>query len=123
VTSPFVVREARQSDLAFVTSSWKESFLARARALITREILRAIDRGRVLVACDKLDEDALVGFAAFGDDELHYVYVKEAFRKEGAARDLLEGQRAGAYTFRTDIGESRLKPEARGLVYKPRIIL
>jgi GNAT superfamily N-acetyltransferase len=119
----FVVREARPSDIAFVTGAWKESYLARAKAIITKEILRAVHRGHVRVACDHLDDDALVGFAAFGDDELHYAYVKEAFRKEGVARDLLSGQKASAYTFRTDIGETRLKPEAHGLVYKPRVIL
>lgn len=121
--SPFVVRDARPSDLAFVTGAWKESFLVRAKALITREIHRAIQRGHVLISCDRQDDDALIGFAAFGDDALEYAYVKSTFRETGAARDLLSGQKFSAYTFRTDIGETRLKPEAHGLVYRPRVIL
>lgn len=121
--APYRIRAMREGDLAFVKNAWLESYKARALAKITREIDKLARGAQVRVACDREDDDALFGFAATSDATLHYAYVRESLRNEGIARDLLGSEPIEAYSFRTDVGETRLKPAERGWAYRPRIIL
>ncbi len=120
---PVLIRDARPSDLAFVLNAWEQSYITRAKALIGKEIRRLVRTARCIVACDRADDDTLIGFAVVDPGLWHYVYVKDAFRGECISHKLIADAPADAYTFRTDVGESRLKPEARGLKYQPRIVL
>ena len=92
-----------------------------------REIQRIFDRilprATVKIACDPKDPDNLVGFAVFTGTELHYVYVKQDFRKLGAVRDLLAGLDIRSYTFKTLPGERRLRPATRGWAFTPRFTI
>lgn len=119
---PFDIRLARPSDFAFVKNAWLESFKARAIAKIEREIDK-LARGHVQIACDRVDDDTLLGFVAADEGVLHYAYVKESVRNAGIARALVESLPIEAYSFRTDIGERRLQPKERGWEYRPRIVL
>lgn len=120
---PFRIREARPSDRAFVSHAWTESYRARVMSKIEKEISKLVHGSRVLIACDRTDDDVLLGFAAMSDASLHYAYVKEPLRGEGIARRLLEGAHIDSYTFRTDAGISRLRPAEHGWEYRPRIVL
>lgn len=121
--SPFRIREARPSDLAFVTDAWINSYRVRLLAKIEREVRSLTRTAQVKIACHREDDDALLGFAAMSDGALHYTYVKEALRNEGIARALIESETIGAYSFTTDAGISRLRPAERGWEYRPRIQL
>ena len=133
MSSKLRIRIAKPGDMVFVIDAWKRSYEGAAavkgadrehyRIEMTRAINRLCDRAEVRVASDPLDEDTLVGFAAFtrsasGAAELHYVYVKRDFRQMGIARDLLEGVPVTAYTFRTPIWRAR-----SGWAYTPRFTL
>lgn len=123
MSRPFDLRDARPGDLAFVKNAWVESFKARLLPRIEREVDKLARGGRVRIAYDVADEDTLLGFAAFGDRELHYAYVRQSLRAAGIARALLEPETIEAFTFRTESGESRLRPAERGWEYRPRIVL
>ena len=104
------IRAGRPSDHALVVDSWKRSFegspSVRAcdrehyRTEMTRTIRRLLDRATVRVACDPDDEDTVVAWVAFTGRELHWGYVKEAFRTECKLAALLEGVTIDSYTFR-----------------------
>lgn len=121
------VRPAREGDMAFVAMSWRASFEPRFtfdrdhyRAEMDRTIGKLCARGQVIVAHDPEDDDHLVGFAVVSVDgrELHYVYVKQQFRGQGIARDMLKGFAIDSYTF--------LSPTARprkGWRFTPRFTI
>lgn len=136
----FNVRDGRESDLGFITNSWRESLYIGAPAVqqsdrehYKREMGRVFSKllptATVRVACDPSDEDTLLGFAVATGPELHYVYVrggdeKVSMRKLGVARKLIESlDGITSYTFRTLAGERRLKPRDRGWKFTPRFTI
>lgn len=95
-------RPAEEADWQFVISTWSRSYKgSRSAGLISsddwadvmhRQIRRALALPgvRALVAFDAIDPSFLYGWIA-GDASaqlVHYVYVKEAFRRAGVARGL-----------------------------------
>lgn len=122
------VRRYKDEDFAFVVDAWKRSYedapavrgcdREHYKEEMTRTIRRLVNAGTVLLACDPTDEDNLVGFAAFNGAELHYVYIKQAFRAKGVARMLLEGVLINRYTFRS----KHARPRA-GWRYMPRFTI
>jgi hypothetical protein len=98
-----MIRAADEDDLAFIVSTWSRSYKSSpAAGLIASEdwptvmhpqIRKLIDRPGVttLVACDRRDSSFLIGFACAtpAAKVLHYVYVKQPFRRAGYARQLV----------------------------------
>lgn len=103
---PFALRPMRASDESFVVSSWHRSYRdADFAAAPTRDAYydtqrRVIDQcmlsGRVDVATWPDDDDHLLGFVAHAGAVVHYVYVKEPFRRRGLGKALLEHVAQGA---------------------------
>lgn len=130
-----VYRPARDSDMPFIADSWRRSFEGSPavhganREHYRGELNRAIQSltGRkgttTTVACDREDDDVLLGFACFTGTELHYVYVRADFRQMGIARGLTEAAQIATYTFRTLIGERRMRARLRGWEFTPRFTL
>jgi GNAT superfamily N-acetyltransferase len=97
---PHVLRPMRSSDEGFVFKGWHRSYLDSdlARAPSTDAyydaqravIATCLARGTVDVACWPEDEDHLLGFVAHAGAVVHYVYVKETFRRRGLGRALVE---------------------------------
>ena len=104
-----LLRGLRPSDEGFVIKGWRESYRDAAavkgadrdhyRDEMARVIAHYCRIGLVRIACSIDDSDQLLGFAVLLPDELVYVYVKQAFRKLGIARQLLEGLTISSYTF------------------------
>lgn len=107
-----VLREARDTDTRFLVHSWLRSFEASKVALLAARdayfqgykplVEAALTRSRVLVACQKADPDAIVGWVAVepGDvPRLHYVYVKHPFRRFGIAKRLVAPLLGSAVTY------------------------
>lgn len=135
---PYRIREWKPTDdVAFVGNAWRESYyvggpgVQRAdrhdfKAEMQRMFARLLPAARILVACDREDEDTLLGFAAAHGSTLLYVYVRGGdevvnVRKQGVARDLVESLgKIDAYMFRTVAGEHRLRPRERGWKFTPR---
>jgi GNAT superfamily N-acetyltransferase len=97
------IRPYSSADTSFVMDSWLKSYrlnsfdnavvsvppsiyFAKHRNLIAS----AIDRCDVLVATPSDADDTILGWACMDREVLHYVYVKERFKRWGVASRLLE---------------------------------
>ena len=138
---PYRFRDWRPADdVAFVTDAWRASFHNGGTAAqyadrehFSAEMRRVFERllptAKVVVACDREDEDTLLGFVAATGEELHYVYVRGGsdlvnVRKQGIARELIEAiGPIRSYTFTTIAGIRRLRPRERGWKFTPRFTL
>jgi GNAT superfamily N-acetyltransferase len=131
MTGP-LIRPARETDLGFVFDTWRQSFKADSylfrmdRDLYTRLMNRHLgaivkDVATLIdVACNPDDEDTILGFAASTGPALHYVYVREALRKHGIARELLTRRPLTSYTFSTAAFVRRIRPAELGWTFAPR---
>lgn len=92
-----------EGDLNYVLSAWLRSY--KDHGDLPRRILddvyyesyepivkAIIKRSAVTILCLEDDWDVIVGFACVeGDHTVHYVQVKEAWRRMGLARALISG--------------------------------
>jgi hypothetical protein len=101
-TSKFAVRDAKELDFPFIYSTWlkglrfgndvyglieQNSYFTNFHKVI--EAILARPDTFIMVACLKDDPDTILGYSVRGaDDTLHYVHVKQAFRRFGIAREL-----------------------------------
>lgn len=91
-------RKATPEDLKIVRHSWFESYRRGGKAPSVRFdfydhgqnfiIKRALERGVTTVAYAQVAEDEVCGWANQEGDCLHYVYVKQAYRRLGIASEL-----------------------------------
>jgi len=99
----YQVRKAKSDDINFIYATWLRSYKHDSpltkytkRTLFFDEHQKLLDRLlpkiQVIVACDENDQDLIFGFLAFEPKIVHFVYVKEPFRKMGIARKLIESQ-------------------------------
>ncbi len=101
--SQWIIRPALPSDIAFIYATWLRSY--RKDSLIGANCgtdiyfqsyarimdgLLASPKVEVLIAALKEDEDIIIGYLVAEPGVLHYVFVKDAFRKLGVARSLYE---------------------------------
>ena len=94
------LRELKDSDRAFVLNSWKESYRWAPEIRwvpnhayfheMNRRVEDLLKRGNVLVACNPVDDDHIVGWCCTEGSTLHYVYVKTPIRGEGYAMGLIK---------------------------------
>lgn len=112
--SRVALRPMAPADRNFVRKSWLRSYAASAQARIAGRaywtghhdlIERLLERASVRVACSSTHAGTIVGFACVGwPSTLHYVYVREEFRRYGVARRLLADLPAGVtYSHRSDM--------------------
>jgi GNAT superfamily N-acetyltransferase len=108
---PILLRPFAASDAGLVFNSWLKSYANSAWANLIptgrlywerhHEVVdRLVRTARVVVACWEEDPDLVAGWACFQEDAqavpiLHYVYVRERFRRKRLAAALL-GQAAGS---------------------------
>ena len=94
------IRKARPDDQAYIASTWLRS-MTHGRATATdAERRAAIDKvldhniTRVLVACDPKAEHRIRGWLCYAPlivaRVVHYLYVRDGWRKQGIARALME---------------------------------
>lgn len=79
----------------------------------------------VRIACLKEDEDVIVGFSAFDERALHYVYVKDAWRSLGIGHALLPDPMPKYATHLVNdliwdrISKKRIKKLPLNLIFNP----
>ena len=97
------IRPALETDLPMIYSSWMKS---NRKSGLAADILNEIyydehrkviegcfHRGEILIACDSENESVIIGYLAASsgpDTVLHYVYVKQMFRKLKVASTLIQ---------------------------------
>ena len=95
------IRDAHPEDINFIYATWLRSYRRdsdvgrQARNLVYyKEYNKVIDHlltsSTIKVACLDDDEVVILGYAVFDRDNIHYVFVKEAFRRLGIAKRLIE---------------------------------
>lgn len=101
------IRKARYSDRPYILRTWLSSY---AKSSIAKALGQAYYRAwsgvaeaqysggqEIRVACLNSNEDIVVGFAVLDGPgeywfaQVHYVYVREAWRRKGVAKMLLGG--------------------------------
>lgn len=116
-TSTFAIRDCLESDFPFIYATWKRGFRFGNQLTswwdqddyfdhynkVTELILNRPDT-HIKVACLADDPETVLGYAIFGEPKIiHYVHVKEAFRRFGIANALLPKDITRA-TFMTPAG-------------------
>ena len=99
----YKIRLMVPSDKNFIYRSWLQSykhdspmtvFIGRDFFFkIQQKIVDTIfsrDDTKTIIACDENDEEIIFGFLVYQPKIIHYVYVKEPFRKLGIATTLLK---------------------------------
>jgi len=133
------LRLADVKDIPFLFSAWLKSYrVAKAVESIHNNIYYAehhkvlehiLQHFQVLIASDKSDDSHIYGFAVGGKIEgintIHYVYVKQTFRRLGIASALLKHFEIPQptpffYTHETPVGKSMAK-KLNG-IYHPYLI-
>ena len=103
MTLPVAIRPADSGDVGLIYSSWLKSYWdARPPALrgVPREVFfsdhghhgvitRLLPRSSVLVACEPEDPSEIYGWLCASPRALHYVYVKELWRRKHVATRLI----------------------------------
>lgn len=93
---PVVVREARETDTAYLASTIARSGELPGRRHLCQDCARTMlsawkaGGGVRLVAVDEADPDAIIGYVCAAPPVLHHVYVRAEFRGQGVARKLFE---------------------------------
>lgn len=95
---PVAVRDANENDWPFITDSWEKSLVHNQRARPSRgwydrlhlRIARLRERGATFkVAFNPRDPGQILGWVCYELPVVHYVFVKQYFRENGVARQLL----------------------------------
>ncbi len=138
----WIIRDAMDSDIAFIYRSWIDSYHANSsigdcpKSLFNREYKEVIDyiltfpTNGTKVACKPDEPDVIFGYVVYEKAKLvgpylvHYVYVKENFRKFGIARDLITSLAMDPrfiVTHRTDVAKKILTKYPQ-ILYNPFIL-
>lgn len=139
---PALIRAVREDDINFIYSSWlkshRRSTYAQAMSADVyydnhkKLLTHLLDRGQILVACNQDDEEQIFGWIVFEPLKetmiLHYVYVKDPYRRLGLANRLFTQAR----DFIHDVGlpvlathETHKFPhlqESWNLIYNPYVL-
>lgn len=138
---PIKIRPATDSDVPFILNSWLKCY--RDNGPIAQNVpntiyftshhkllQKIIKRSTLLVAVNDTDESQIYGYACAerieGHFVLHFVYVKQQFRKMGIGSSLLntfehETSSVGIFTHYTRMAEKmHLK---YNMIYHPYVIL
>lgn len=107
-------RPASASDVAYIASTWAagDSDLAHQTRRLHRVIGALLGRPAAfqMIAFDDQEPSVIVGWVCAERGVLHYIYVREPFRRVGIATLLLDvaglGKRDFQYSFRTPIGRA-----------------
>lgn len=95
----FILRAADEGDLNFIRKTWMQSYAASAFARTVGHASyvaehwklrdRLMLRGALLIASREATPTAICGWSCTEGDRVHYVYVKERWRRQHVARLLL----------------------------------
>lgn len=127
------IRQAQAADFPHIHRAWLESFAAQGFARGTRPtvyrdrqhklIRHIVEQPTVhaLVVCPPDDDFTILAWGVFeAPNTVHYVFVKEAFRRLGLASDLLKTVTSDfRYTHRTIDAEKFLRATPYRTSYDP----
>lgn len=112
-------RTMRPEDKNFIYSTWlkgmyygswcKEIEKGRFFENYPRVLDRIIGDATVIIACLNSDKSVVIGYAVVRPGQLDYIFVKDAWRKQGIASSILKGLALTTYTHTTELGRKLAK--------------
>lgn len=130
--SRVALRGAEESDFPFIYSTWlkglrfgndvfglieQESYFKHYHRAI--EVILARPDTHIQVACLTEDPNTILGYSVLGDeDTVHYVHVKQAFRRFGIAKELCP-KAIKRVTHVTKVGWAILKEKHPTAIFNP----
>jgi len=137
---PIALRQAHQGDVPFIFNSWLKSYRNSkfSKNIPTsvyfsehHKVLEEIAlNDQIYVACNTEDESQIFGYVAATEIDgiflLHYVYVKQPYRKIGLAKFMVESVRKKLddLAFCTHLSNTMEKTaEKYNLIYSPYLAL
>ncbi len=133
---PYIFRPYLLNDIPFIQSSWGNSYFSgvNGHGILLPEDFHSHHRPirdkilsksniAIIVCCSKDDQGLIIGYSIVEKPHspgliLHYIYVKQAFKKEGIAKHLIKmslSERPVLYTHATTIVHKIMsKYKARG---------
>lgn len=136
-----MLRDVTADDLPFIYNSWLKSFKSSpwAKSIPTsiyyanhKEVIaKILPKAIIMVACNPEDQSQIFGYAVFTPGRiiaLHYVYVKQPYRRLGIAQVLFEFARASHMrtfpmiaTHVTDVWSQVLR-DKWSMIYNPYLL-
>lgn len=121
-------REKVPTDEAFIYATWLKGYQGGAQwfRMIPRKIFqdhyrriieKLLQRSLTRVACLKEDTDVIIGYSVSEQDRVHWIYIKENWRKIGIAKDLLPAN-FSSVSHLTNLGFEILKKYPQ-IIYQP----
>ena len=140
-TLPTTLRLAEEGDIGFIFNSWLKSYRSSlfakpiSNTVFFAEHHKVIEKlaktSQILLACNKEDPNQIYGYACAERVEgvfvLHYIYVKQSFRRLGIGKLLLDSfdhnfdDESAVYTHHTKIAE-KLAAKYH-LIYHPYLLI
>lgn len=125
------IRPMRDGDVNFILSTWLRSYYEELKRYGQKgcpypkddvffqghqeEIKKNLPGMTVNICVAPDDDNQIIGWAATDNKCLHYIYVKQVFRKMGVAKKLLESCKFERYSHHTRFS----KHICKGLIYDP----
>lgn len=116
------IRDFAEADSSFIFATWlkglyygnyffreidKDTFFKCYHRVIEKILLKP--ESFIAVSCLKEDEDVILGYAVCEPEVLHWVFIKDAWRKLGLAKDLVPKD-IKYVTHLTEVG-ANIKPK------------
>jgi len=109
------IRPPKPEDLSFIYSTWLNSFYYDSWTKSIRKSVyfnnykkvldRLLNETVISIACLIEDDSVILGYMVSEPEIIHYVYVKEAFRKMGIAKslakELFDDEKGFEFTHKT----------------------
>lgn len=123
-----IIREARESDLAFIYSTWlrgqyhgsayfsfidKDYYFKEYAKIITN----LLSTSTIMVTCLEEDDDVIIGYLVYNTDTVHWAYVKQVWRNKGVANKMFLFCSSVFSSGMTDASKEILVK--KGLTYRP----
>lgn len=122
MTDKYNTRGLKPSDIPYITSTWMNSFRTNSKfaAGILHRIYssehnsiinKVLNKSKVIIACDKDDEDHIFGYMVYENTEaidldiFHYIYIKAPFQKKSVALNMISDVKKGnnaVYTHKNE---------------------
>jgi hypothetical protein len=130
------IRPANEKDVGFIFNSWLKSYKSSRFAKFLPNIVyfsshhklieKLIAKNTVSVACNIADENQIYGYVCAEEVEgalvVHYVYIKDTFRKLNCATLLLQSlgnHKAFFYSHNTQLASTIVLKKYSNCVYNP----
>jgi GNAT superfamily N-acetyltransferase len=127
----YIIRNSHSGDTSYVISTWITSYQERTSTRELRpselhariEHLLSLADTSLLVLTDVETPDLILGWSCSSESALHYVYVRDGFRRQGIATRLVARTNDPIHLVATHTTKlARTIGEARDIKFRPQLL-